>query len=105
MFFDKYQQHPDARLRPSLFWEYDLSRFDWDKMRVLVVQRVVERGRDEDFYAILNLYGLEGVKESIKQISVLTPRDIVFVCTVFDLQEADLKCCTQKRSLRRFGSF
>lgn len=33
MFFDGYQQHTDSQLRPTLFGEYDLSRFDWDQMR------------------------------------------------------------------------
>ena len=45
MFFDDYKQHADAQVRASLLWEYDLARFDWQKMRTLVVQRVVERGR------------------------------------------------------------
>lgn len=67
MFFDNYKQHTDAQIRQSLFWEYDMSRFDWDKMRTLVVQRVIERGRKDDFFAILNRYGVEGVKESTRK--------------------------------------
>uniref|UniRef100_UPI003FF0AA8E DUF6922 domain-containing protein n=1 Tax=Butyricimonas faecalis TaxID=2093856 RepID=UPI003FF0AA8E len=63
MFFDNYKQHKTARIRESLLWEYDLSRFDWQAMRLIVVQRVVERGRMEDFYALLNMYGIEGVRE------------------------------------------
>lgn len=98
MFFDGYQQHTDSQLRPTLFWEYDLSRLDWDQMRTLVVQRVIERGRMDDFYAILNKYGLEGVKESIKEIPSLNPKDLSFVCKVFDLKKEELKCYTQKRS-------
>ena len=35
MFFDNYKQHTDAQIRQSLFWEYDMSRFDWEKMRTL----------------------------------------------------------------------
>ena len=31
MFFDNYKQHTDAQIRQSLFWEYDMSRFDWEK--------------------------------------------------------------------------
>ena len=39
------------------FGSTDMSRFDWEKMRTLVVQRVIERGRKDDFFAILNRYG------------------------------------------------
>lgn len=98
MFFDDYIKHPDAKIRHSLLWEYDLSRFDWQAMRTLVVQRVVERGRREDFYAILNLYGLEGVREAIKDIPVLNPKDLSFVCSVFELKKEELKCYTRKPS-------
>lgn len=98
MFFDNYVEHKDASIRTSLFWEFDMEHFDWQKMRTEVVQRVVERGRPDDFYAILNMYGLEGVVEAIKDIPVLSPLDQSFVCSVFDIKKSDLKCCTRKPS-------
>lgn len=98
MFFDNYKSHQEAQVRKSLLWEYDMDRFNWDSLRTIVVQRVVERGRMNDFYAILNLYGLKGVQESIKQISYLNPKDISFVCSVFNLKKEDLKCFTKQQS-------
>lgn len=98
MFFDDYKQHTDAQVRHSLFWEYDMARFDWEKMRTLVVQRVIERGRKNDFFAILNMYGVDGVKESIKEIPTMNPKDVSFVCAVFNLKKEDLKCYIRKRS-------
>lgn len=98
MFFDNYQQQIHSQIRPSLFWEYDLEHFDWQAMRTLVVQRVIERGRMNDFYAILNMYGLEGVKESIKEIPSMNPKDLSFVCSVFELKKEELKCYIQKLS-------
>lgn len=105
MFFDAYRQFPQSTVRPTLLWEYDLSRFDWDKMRTVVVQRVIERGRIEDFYAILNRYGLEGVKEAIRDIPVMNPKDISFVCSVFGLDKKELKCCTRKPYRQQHGTF
>ena len=98
MFFDNYKQHKTARIRESLLWEYDLSRFDWQAMRLIVVQRVVERGRMEDFYALLNMYGIEGVIESIKEIPVMSPKDMSFVCSVFDIKKEELKCYLRRQS-------
>ena len=98
MFFDNYQQHKDARIRKSLFWEYDYAKIDWGKMKNLVVQRVIERGRIDDFYAILNMYGLDGVVEEIKSLPYLNAKDQAFVCSVFNINRKDLKCCSKKQS-------
>lgn len=98
MFFGDYKDHKNTIVRDSLLWEYDLERFNWQRMRNIVVQRVVERGRIDDFYAVLNLYGLSGVKEAIKQIPYLHPKDVSFVCAVFKLKKEDLKCYSKKPS-------
>lgn len=101
MFFEDFELHKDAKVRDSLLWEYDLADFDYQDMRTVVVQRVIERGRMEDYYAILNIYGLEGVKESIRDIPLMNAKDISFVCSVFDLKKEELKCYTKKQSHNR----
>ncbi len=97
MYFDDYNLHKDAKIRDSLFWEYEFGKINWQEMKVVIVQRVIERGRMEDFYAIINLYGIEGVKETIKQIPYLNPKDIVFVSSVFEIKKEDLKCYSKKQ--------
>jgi hypothetical protein len=97
MFFDKYELNKDAKIRNSLLWEYETEKINWQQMRNVIVQRVIERGRMDDFYAILNLYGLKGVKEAIKQIPYFNQKDLVFVCSVFDIKKEELKCYTKKQ--------
>ena len=101
MFFDDYHLHKEASLRKSLLWEYDAEKIDWIKMRNIIVQRVIERGRPDDFYAILNKYSLEGVKQAIRQIPHFNRRDLSFICTVFQMKKNELKCCTTKRLLNQ----
>ena len=85
--FDEYKTYTgDSSISPSLLWEYDLSHFDWWKSRNIVVQRVIERGWLKEFYAAFNLYG------------GLSPRDMNFVCIVFNLEKEELKCYTRKLS-------
>lgn len=98
MFFDNHKLHPKAQIRKTLLWEYDPDHLNLQDMRMIVVQRVIERGRVEDFYAILNLYGQNGVKDTIKQIPYLNPKDLSFVCSVFNLKKEDLKCYTKQQS-------
>lgn len=98
MFFSNYKLHKDCILRRSLLWEYDWDKIDWQAMKPIVVQRVLERGRISDFYAILNLYGLKAVKETFCQLPYMNKKDINFVCTIFGIKKESLKCCTQKQS-------
>lgn len=101
MFFGNYRNHPEARINPKLFWEYDADRIDYEKMRSTVVQRVIERGWMEDWYGMLNRYGEEGVKEAIVNLSYLNDKDMNFVSKVFDIPLTTMKCYTKKQSTAR----
>jgi hypothetical protein len=97
MFFKDYRLNKDAKIRKSLLWEYNTDHINWKQSRNIVVQRVIERGRMNDFYAILNLYQLKGVKDAIRQIPSMNNKDITFVCSVFNLKKEELKCFTKKQ--------
>ena len=97
MFFDNYHLHKEARIRETLLWDYDIDKINWHLMRNIIVQRVIERGRIDDFYAILNLYGLGGVKSAIKNIAWLNSKDQVFVSSVFEIKKEELKCYSSKQ--------
>lgn len=97
MFFKDYRLYKHAKIRESLLWEYQTDHINWQQMRNVVVQRVIERGRIDDFYAILNLYQLKGVKDAIRQIPSMNNKDIAFVCSVFNLKKEDLKCYIKKQ--------
>jgi hypothetical protein len=82
----------------SLLWEYNLDNFDWYSMRTVVLQRVIQRGWFDDFYAAIKLYGgIDNVKDIIKEIPNLSPKEISFVCLVFGLKKEDLKCYMRKQ--------
>jgi hypothetical protein len=98
MFFEDYKDHSDAKINPSLLWEYDLQKVDYAAMRNLVVQRVIERGWPQDWYAMLNLYGVYGVKSAMKELPYLNEKDLNFVSHQFDLPLTDFKCYIRKQS-------
>jgi hypothetical protein len=82
----------DTKVDSGLLWEYNLENFDWQDMKTVVVQRVIERGTEEDFFAIFKLYGgKKGVREIIKNIPYMSSqKDIAFVCLYFDLKKEEL---------------
>jgi hypothetical protein len=98
MLFSDYTEHNIKEVNPKLLWEYDLTDFNYHDMRNVVVQRVVERGWPDDFYAILNLYGHQGVREAIKEIPTLNKVDTNFVSVVFNIPLNELKCYNEKQS-------
>ena len=55
MLFDDWKDKDPLEVSPTLLWDYDLSTFDWEKGKVIVVQRIVERGWDNDFYAAMQV--------------------------------------------------
>ncbi len=97
MFFKDYKTKSNAQIRESLLWEYRKDDVDYGKMKSIIVQRVIERGRMNDFYAILNIYGVNEVKIIIKNLPYLNDKDIAFVCAVFDLRKENLKCYIKKQ--------
>jgi plasmid maintenance system antidote protein VapI len=57
------QYHPDLTiLRKILFWDTDIAKMDWRKHYKWVIERVFERGNDEEKKEILRFYGKEKVK-------------------------------------------
>jgi hypothetical protein len=97
IYLSEYKNHPDAKINPALLWEYDLSDFDFQQMRNVVVQRVIERGWPNDWYAALNLYGEKGMKDAIKVIPYLNDKDMNFVSHVFHIPLSKMKCYEKKQ--------
>ncbi len=97
MYFDNYKDHSNAKINPSLLWEYDMSAFNYQNMRNVVVQRVVERGWPDDWYAALNMYGITGMIEAIKELPYLNDKDMNFVSVIFEIPLSEMKCYEKKQ--------
>ena len=101
IYFENYKQYPGTIINPSILWEYNLTHFDYQQMRNVVVQRVIERGWRKDWYAALNLYGIYGMREAIKNIAYLNNKDMQFVSLIFNIPLSEMKCYKNKVSQER----
>jgi antitoxin HigA-1 len=60
---EKLRQHsgsgtPDlSKLRPGLFWDTDINTIDWPGQKRAVIERVIERGSEEEKAEIRRFYG------------------------------------------------
>jgi len=92
---------PNSTIPPHLLWDMDLKDFDWQKCKSIVVERVIERGSEQDFYTIFRMYGgVEGVREIAKNIKHFRwPWDPDFVCMAFDIKKEEM-ICYKRQQLR-----
>ena len=53
---------PDlSKIRPSLFWDTDISKIDWKRQQRAVIQRILERGDSSEIEEIKRFYGIDAV--------------------------------------------
>ena len=93
---------PSQHISPSLFWDIDVSKLDWNRHRQLIVERVIQRGSLHAIEEVTAHYGKENINEIIKQIPYLEKRDMAFVHIYFNIPLNELKCYTRKRLARNF---
>jgi antitoxin HigA-1 len=49
---------PDlSKLRKGLFWDIDMDKIDWEQQKRAVIQRIFERGNDDEKMEITRFYG------------------------------------------------
>ena len=58
-----------------LLWEYNLSTFDFEKSKKVVIERIIERGRLEDWQWMVNRYGGITILEVSGKSKGLSNRD------------------------------
>ena len=92
----------NPQVSPHLLWDVNLAKVDYQKMKTYIVERVIERGSEDDFYAIFQLYGgPEGVREIVRKgCDFYDPRDEALARVLFDLKKEDLECY-KRRQLRK----
>ena len=62
-------------ISPHLLWEYDLSTFDFDKSKDIVIERVIQRGNLRDWQIIYEVYGEKALLHTAEHSKQLSDRD------------------------------
>lgn len=106
--FDDWQEKNYTEISPTLFWDYDLKNFNWynQENKIIVVQRVIERGKKQDIYATIRKYGgLDSFIEILKKVPHFNDIDLNYVSKAFNIPLNDLKCYTNKQLRKQLFSF
>ena len=62
-----------AIFHKALFWDTNIDKIDWQKHKNFVINRVFERGNEEEINEIVSFYGEESVKEILPTLSYYLP--------------------------------
>lgn len=68
---------PDLHiLSKSLFWDTDIQYIDWERQYRAVIQRVFERGNENEKKEIIRFYGAEKVNQALQESNIRNPYTI-----------------------------
>lgn len=58
---------PDlSKFRKALFWDTDVDNLDWERQYKSIIQRIIERGNEQEKAEITNFYGHSKINEVLK---------------------------------------
>lgn len=59
---------PDiTKFRPILFWDTTIAKIDWQQQKNAIIQRVFERGNEQEKKEITRFYGKEITDKALKK--------------------------------------
>jgi hypothetical protein len=79
-------------LRANLFWDVDVQTIDLQKHKASVIERIVTRGRWDEFQAMLQYYGKPAVHEVLLNARWLDKRTLAFCSAFFDTPDTEFRC-------------
>ena len=102
------KNNPDVEVEKILFWEYNMTDFDWQKSKNTVIERVVNTGGTKpvnNMLALFKMYGgYDGVRNSLKyDVWGLSNGGEEYVCEAFKLKLNELE--SYKRRQKRIELF
>jgi hypothetical protein len=92
-------------LSKQAFWDVDMNSIDYEKHARYIVEKVVERGKWDDFVSLIRFYGYNEVKNLALQASWLSDISINFCCKAFHVKPTDFKCYEKKQLNRQHWNF
>lgn len=70
-------------LSKALFWDTDIQRINWNRQYRAVIQRVFERGNENDKNEIIRFYGTDKIEQALQESNLRKPY------TIHDLHQTE----------------
>lgn len=82
---------------PHLFWDVDLSDFDFQQHKVHLIDKVLHYGLMEDWNLLKKVYGLETIKEVALNLRSIDAVTLSFLAAIFDIKITKFRCYRHKQ--------
>ena len=89
------------KLSRYLFWDANPDNLDYEKHARHIIERVVTRGKLEDWFTIQEFYGRERIKKEVVRIRSMDAKTMVFLSTILDIPQTEFRCYEDKQSYLR----
>ncbi|MEQ1745186.1 MAG: hypothetical protein ABMA02_07170 [Saprospiraceae bacterium] len=90
---------------PNLFWDTDETTLGAEKNARFIIERVLSRGRLSDWFALVQLYGLERIKKEAMQIRYLDQVTLSFCSAIFGMPKSRFRCYKQPQSIQQLWQY
>ena len=80
-----------------LFWDVDLSDFDFTKHKSHLIQKVLEYGNIKDWNLLTQIYGLETIKEVSLNLRSLDAVTLSYLAVIFKIDKKEFRCYKHKQ--------
>ena len=77
---------------PHLFWDVDLSEFNFEKHKVHLINKVLEFGLIDDWNLLKQTYGLETIKEVSLNLRSLDVVTLSYLSALFNIDKTEFRC-------------
>jgi hypothetical protein len=88
---------------PVLFWDTNIETIDYDREIRFVLERVFERGIENDEKEALRYYGINKIKKTALKIGYLNKPTLAYLSAVLNIPERRFKCYKKTQSVNPFG--
>jgi hypothetical protein len=85
-----------------LFWDVNPQKFDYQKNRLFVIERVTTKGTEEDWQELKRYYGWETLKKEIVLVPYLDNKTWNFLSVIFDIPKEEFKCYKNAQSRKSY---
>ncbi len=75
-----------------LFWDVDISDFDFEKHKSFFIQRVLEYGRMKDWELLKKFYGMEAIKNAALNARSLDAVTLSYLSAIFKIDKTQFRC-------------
>jgi hypothetical protein len=79
-------------LRPALFWDIDVKTIDFEQHKGSIIERILMRGRLEEFREMMRFYGKDVVRNIVLDARYLDKYSLAFCSAIFHIPTTEFRC-------------